>query len=916
MKCFLISALTSGVLSCGLVEAGSAEAASSTKRFTFRTPRALSCVSEQPVEVARPAVRKAVPWLKARADDGSTNHLELGSRVVVQVEPGTGLGNLITNGVLELSRTISGDVFVLQAPDAWTAAREADRIAALPGVRASYPVMRRKADLHGPYAYQPSDFFFNIQWPLEQRTTNDATRVGADLNVRAAWPFTMGEGVVIAVADTGVELNHPELAPRATGPHHNFVDRSDNGSPVDRGALGAHGTHVAGLAVAGLDSSSMPGPVSSNRNRMVGVAPGAGFASWRIYNTNFALVSDEDLMDMYQFRSDVVAVQNHSWGFAGVGQMGFTLLEDIGISNAVNHERSGRGIVMVRSAGNDRSLGANMNDDAYPSDPRVIGVAAMNRNGRAADYSEPGAAILVAGPATDSTNGFHLFSTDLLGTAGKNPISFFPPFDDLSGYVFDGLGFTGTSAAVPHISGVTALILSVNTNLTYRDVQQILILASRHFDFSDPDLSTNGAGFLVSHNVGFGLPDAAAAVQLARSWPMRPPLTNMVLTATNAQGIPDDGLRLLITGDSIPSNLLSIRTLPGTGPHADTPTAALRLVDVGLATNAISIDLTNKAALIGRGTNTFEAKINFAARAGASFAVVYNFATNESGSGAPGGEQLIPLAGTDYTPIPAVFITHSNGVALRELFRTNSTARARIRLETTNYTFAVTTPMLCEHVGLRVRTDHPLRGDIRMTLVSPSGRRSVLQRYNADERPGPVDWTYHSTQHFFESSVGNWTAHFSDEFTGNTGTVQQVSLTIRGTAIVDSDRDGLDDAWETAQFSGLSSGPTGDPDQDGYSNMREQFMGTDPRATDVPFNLDLSRWNSKLARLSWPTSTNFVYSVFGGTNLTDRIAITNLPGRFPEVEWFTPYSLTPHHFFQVQALPASSTREPDRTSYR
>jgi subtilisin-like proprotein convertase family protein/subtilisin family serine protease len=874
------------------------------ERFQFRTPAGMSCRVEEPVEAARAGVYEPAQWLRASLDDGSTNHVELGSRVVLQVEPGTKLTDLTTNGALKLSRTIAADVFVLQAPDAWTATREADRMAALPGVRASYPVMRRQADLHGPYAYQPSDSFFHIQWQLENRTTNDAARAGPDLNVRAAWPFTMGEGVTIAVADTGVELNHPELAPRATGPHHNFIDRSDNGSPLARHGLAAHGTHVAALAVASLDTNRAPGPVPSNRNRMVGVAPRAGLASWRIYTNNLGLASDEDLMDMYQFRSDAVAVQNHSWGFAGVRQMGFTLLEDIGISNAVHRERSGRGVVLLRSIGNDRGQGASMNDDAYPSDPRVIGVAAMNRDGRAANYSEPGAAILVAGPSTSSTNAFHLFTADLLGTDGRNTINYFPPFEDMNGYIFDGGGFTGTSAAVPHISGVAALMLSANTNLSYRDVQQILVLASRHFDLADPDLATNGAGFLVSHNVGYGLPDAAETVRLARLWPTRPALTNVVLTATNAQAIPDDGLRVLITGDNIPANLRSIRALPGTGPHADTATAALPLVDVGLATNTISLDLTNKAALIERGTNIFEAKVNFAARAGAAFAVVYNFATNTSGSGAPGGEQLIPLAGTDYTPIPSVFITHSNGVALRELFRTNSTARAQIHLETTNYAFAVTDPMICEHVSVRVKTDHPLRGDVRMTLVSPSGKRSVLQRYNADESPGPVDWTYHSTQHFFESSVGTWSVYFSDEYEGNTGAVQDVTLTIRGTAIVDVDRDGLDDAWERDHFNNLSGGASGDPDQDGYSNMREQLMRTNPRVMDVPFEVDLSRWNPSLARLSWPASTNFVYVVSGGTNVTDRTVITNLPGRFPEVEWFMPYSAVRHQFFRVEALPA------------
>ena len=85
--------------------------------------------------------------------------------------------------------------------------------------------------------------------------------------------------------------------------------------------------------------------------------------------------------------------------------------------------------------------------------------------------------------------------------------------------------------------------------------------------------------------------------------------------------------------------------------------------------------------------------------------------------------------------------------------------------------------------------------------------------------------------------------------------------------------------------------------------MREQLMDTNPRIMDVPFEVDLSRWNPSLARLSWPASTNFLYQVSGGTNLTDRTVITNLPGRFPEVEWFTPYSAVRHQFFRVQALP-------------
>ena len=879
-----------------LVLTGSAALSESTSpriRFQFREP-GIAAYQVEANQSPRPGKGTGPEWVRAWPEDGSTNHVELGRRVVLHLRSAGDLARLLQQSPLRLARTVTENVFILQADDAWAALAESQRLAALPEVLASYPVTRRAAALHGAYSYKPNDPYFYVQWYLEHRTPN-AAAAGIDLNVRAAWPYTEGAGVTLAVADVGVELSHPELALRVLGaPHYNFSNPASNATPSGSSPTWAHGTEVAGLAVA----------EANNGIGMAGVAPLAHLASWAIFTTNLLLVSDEQLMEMYQFSSNTVSIQNHSWGRSGITQLGPTPLEKIGISNAVAFGRNGRGVVMLRAAGNDRGQGANANDDGYPSDPRVIAVGAARFDGRVTTYSEPGACVLVAAPSGDtgfSNSFFGLFTTDLLGARGVNQIHWFGD-TNLWDYAFDALGFTGTSASTPLVAGVAALILSANPTLGYRDVQQILIHSARHFDLADPGLTTNGAGFRVSHNQGFGVPDAGWAVTLARSWPNRPPLTNVTVFATNLAAIPDDGLRLLITGKGVPASLASIQCLSGTGPHPDVPTASLPFVYVGLATNSIPIDLTGKAALIVRGTNLYPDKITFAAQAGAAFAVIYNHDTSFT-NGCPGGDGLCLMAGSDFTSIPAVFIGNTDGEAIKSVFQTNTDARAQLRLNSTNYIFTVTNTLICEHVGVRVMTDHTLRGDVRITLVSPQGTRSVLQAYNADLSAGPVDWTYYSTHHFYESSAGNWTVSFSDESPGFTGNVQYVALTIEGVPIVDSDRDGLDDGWEMAHFGSLDYGPKDDPDGDGYSNAREQIMGTDPMVSDIPFALDLSRWNPSLARLSWPGGTNKSYQVWSGTNVTSLLLLTNVPGTFPVTEWFTPYPRPTRHFFQVRTLP-------------
>jgi subtilisin-like proprotein convertase family protein len=359
---------------------------------------------------------------------------------------------------------------------------------------------------------------------------------------------------------------------------------------------------------------------------------------------------------------------------------------------------------------------------------------------------------------------------------------------------------------------------------------------------------------------------------------------------------------LEILGPGVPSELASVYCLPAsTGVHPDAPTATLPLVDAGVATNAPPWGLTNRAALILRSDAAFKDVLANVAAAGAAFAVIYND-TNTS------GYNLGLLLGTEFVPIPAVLVGHATGAALKAVFQTNAHARARLRLNSADIHFDVETTLLCEQVGVRLRLEHPVRGDLRITLRSPAGTRSVFAHLNDDTNAASADWTFWSTHHFYESSAGRWTLSVSDEASGATGLVRSATLLVRGVQILDSDRDGLDDTWERAAFGHPGLGPRDDPDGDGFSNAREQVMGSDPTRDERPFKVELGEWTlfgARRVRLSWPSVPGAVYNVATATNLSGPMqTLTNTPGRIWETDFFGSTWGLPQNFFRVMALPA------------
>jgi len=820
---------------------------------------------------------QSAQWISA-VNLRTHEQVQMGSRVAIKLARPEVINELLQTTSLTLSKTLTTNLFILAAPDALTAAQEAAQLSTNSEVLACSPITRNRRQVHSDYAFQPNDRYFQYAWHLEHRFAPSA---GVDLNVRSAWGITRGKGVIVAFADDGVEYTHPELSARSVGmPHYNFVQGTTNGLPTS--SLDLHATAVAGLAVAEYN----------NDLGACGVAPEANLASWKIIDNTLS-ADDEQYAEMFLYCNDSVAVQNHSWGFSEVFQKAPSLVESEAILTATHSGRQGKGVVMVRSVGNNRKSLIDANDSGLNNNPDVIIVAATWGNGRAASYSSPGASLLVAAPGGDTADptGLTLFTTDRQGVNGYNYALYRPPYDtNLSDYCFGNVAFSGTSASAPLISGVAALILSANTNLSIRDVQQILILSSRHFDFDDPDLTTNGAGLRVSHNVGFGIPDAGMAVRLAQAWVPRPAQSQVTLSATNLPSeIPDDGLRVIVSDGT--NEVFSFAATPSMGIQADNDTEELPLVDVGSALAPIGQDLTNKVALIQRGNNSFSDKIQFAANAGASFAIVYDN-TNEN---------RFIMGQTDFSPIPAVLISQNDGDTLSNTLITNQDYRARIHLNSQTCSFMVTNTLLCEHVALRLNLNHPSRGDIRITLTSPQGTRSILGRINQDTN-ACGEWTYLTTHHFFESTYGVWTLAVSDEISGQTGTIRAADLILYGTEITDTDHDGLDDAWEMAHFGSLAWGPKDDPDGDGYSNTMEQLMGTDPTTANAPFRIGVTAYDSTQTRFSWPSVATERYEVLSGSNLSALTVITNLPGKFPETDWISEHANTGALFFRVRKV--------------
>ena len=249
------------------------------------------------------------------------------------------------------------------------ALEESQRLAKRPGVLVSHPVRRRPIKKMAPMAPRPNDPLFPTQWPLENRDRETGAILGPELNIREGWAESTGKGVVIGIVDDGVDLEHTEFIGQGVDDlHFNFTNGKANGNPVAQNQT--HGTVVAGIAVA----------KANNGKGIAGVSPDARFASLVVWDADDYFGTEEEIADMFQYRNDRIAVQNHSWGSNTSAQLDVMVLEKQAIKRAIEQGRDGKGVVMVRVTGNNRAQDASAADDGYSNDPRVLTVADVGRS--------------------------------------------------------------------------------------------------------------------------------------------------------------------------------------------------------------------------------------------------------------------------------------------------------------------------------------------------------------------------------------------------------------------------------------------------------------------------------------------------------------------------------------------------------
>ncbi|XP_028414543.1 PC3-like endoprotease variant B [Dendronephthya gigantea] len=337
----------------------------------------------------------------------------------------------------------------------------------------------------------PSDPKFQDQWYLFNQGQSSGP-AGVDVNVVPVWRSGItGRGVVVSILDDGVDSTHPDLHDNFDQKaSYDFNDMDADPHPRDTDPDNCHGTRCAG-EVAAKANNSICG---------VGVAYNANIGGVRMLDGQATDVLEGSALS---FQSNYIDVYSNCWGpkddgktFGKPGKLAQEALKEGALKG-----RDGKGNIYVWATGNGGLTDDDCNCDGYTTSIFTISVGCIGDHGLSAYYTELCSSTL----AVTFNGGSHrekeenkIVTTDLHHRCTEE--------------------FKGTSSAAPLAAGMIALALEANPNLTWRDVQHVIVESAQVTSPVDEGWISNGAGYHFNHKFGFGRMDAYQLVQKAKSW--------------------------------------------------------------------------------------------------------------------------------------------------------------------------------------------------------------------------------------------------------------------------------------------------------------------------------------------------------------------------------------------------------------
>ncbi|MEX1237326.1 MAG: S8 family serine peptidase, partial [Pseudomonadales bacterium] len=302
----------------------------------------------------------------------------------------------------------------------------------------------------------PNDPRYPLQWHYPQ------------ISLPNAWALSTGNDTIVAVVDSGVLLDHPDLQGQLV-PGYDFVNNQPGGNdpgqqPPPVGGSSFHGTHVAGTIAA----------ATNNQLQVAGTAFDARVMPLRVCSVFCSSFATEQAVryaaglpnDSGTVPAQPAHVINLSLGRGG---------PPLSSEQALYDEVRAANIAVVAAAGND-----NTSNEFFPAAYNgVIAVSAVDIQRRKAPYSNFGPWIDVAAPGGDLTRDLNAdgHPDGVLSTLG----------DDRSTELqFTTKFLQGTSMAAPHVAGVLALMRAANPGLTTDDITTLLVNGDMTDDLGQP----------------------------------------------------------------------------------------------------------------------------------------------------------------------------------------------------------------------------------------------------------------------------------------------------------------------------------------------------------------------------------------------------------------------------------------------